>query len=170
MFIAIVLQTPHWVWGVLAALIVMGLRQTLPRRPSLRSATALPVVMMLLSLYGVASAFAGQPLALLAWVAGAAVALALSQGLRVWDGIRWLDAERRVLMPGSWLPLVLMLGLFLFKYSVGFSLAINPGLAADTVTAGFAGLVYGAFSGVFLARALAVGRAVRQSLPRDTAY
>jgi Na+/H+ antiporter NhaC len=90
--------------------------------------------------------------------------------LRVWDGIRWLDAERRVLMPGSLLPLVLMLGLFLFKYSVGFSLAINPGLAADTVTAGFAGLVYGAFSGVFLARALAVGRAVRQSLPRDTAY
>nr|WP_122155903.1 DUF6622 family protein [Paraburkholderia sp.] len=170
MFTTILQDTPHWVWGVLAALTVMGFKQTLPRRRSLRSATALPLVMVLLSLYGIASAFSSQPLALLAWVTGLAVTLALSQGMRVWSGIRWLDAERSVLMPGSWLPLALLLGLFLFKYSIGFTLATNPALAADAGVAGFAGLVYGAFSGVFLARALAVWRAVRQALPRDTVY
>jgi hypothetical protein len=64
MFTTIVLETPHWVWGVLAALIFMGFKQTVPRRRSLRSATALPLVMVVLSLYGVASAFSSQPLAL----------------------------------------------------------------------------------------------------------
>ncbi|MGF6760669.1 hypothetical protein P3T24_000981 [Paraburkholderia sp. GAS33] len=170
MFTTIVLETPHWVWGVLAALIVMGFKQTVPRRRSLRSATALPLVMVLLSLYGVASAFSSQPLALLAWATGVAATLALSQGLRVWNGIRWLEPERSVLMPGSWLPLGLLLGLFLFKYSVGFTLATDHALAADAGVAGFVGLVYGAFSGVFLARALEVWRAVRQALPRDTVY
>ena len=170
MFTTIVRETPHWVWGALAALTVMGFKQTLPRRRSLRSATALPLVMVLLSLYGIASAFSSQPLALLAWLTGAVVTLALSQGLRVWNGIRWLEAERSVLMPGSWLPLVLLLGLFLFRYSVGLTLAIIPALAGDTGVAGFVGLVYGAFSGVFLARALAVWRAVRQALPSGTAY
>jgi hypothetical protein len=65
---------------------------------------------------------------------------------------------------------VLLLGLFLFRYSVGLTLAIIPALAGDTGVAGFVGLVYGAFSGVFLARALAVWRAVRQALPSGTAY
>ena len=170
MFTTVVRETPHWVWGVLAALTVMGFKQTLPRRRSLRSATALPLVMVLLSLYGVASAFSSQPLALLAWLTGVAVTLTLSQGLLVWDGIRWLEAERSVLMPGSWLPLGLLLGLFLFKYSVGLSLATIPTLAGNTGVACFVGLVYGAFSGVFLARALVVWRAVRQALPHDTAY
>jgi membrane associated rhomboid family serine protease len=170
MFTTIVQQTPHWVWGVFAALTVLGCKQSVPRRRSLRSATALPVAMALLSLYGVASAFSSQPLALLAWVTGVAVALALSQGLRVWDGIRWLESERSVLMPGSWLPLVLLLGLFLTKYAAGVALSINPELAAEASTAGFVGLVYGAFSGVFLSRALAVWRAVRQTLPPDSAY
>ena len=71
MFTSILLQTPHWVWGLLAALTVIGFKQTLPRRRSLRSSTSLPLLMVFLSLYGVASAFSSQPLALIAWaVAG----------------------------------------------------------------------------------------------------
>ena len=163
MFTAILLQTPHWVWGVLAALAVVGFKQTLPRRRSLGSSTTLPLLMAFLSLYGVMSAFSRQPLALAAWVAGGAVTLLLAQTLRVWGEIRWLPQERSVLMPGSWLPLVLLLGLFAIKFAVGVALSMTPGLAVDAAFAGFAGLAYGAFSGVFLARTLAVWRVVRSS-------
>lgn len=161
MFTAILQQTPHWVWGILAALTVMGFRQTLPRRRSLRSGTALPLVMVLLSLYGIASAFSRQPLAMLAWVGGGVLTLWLAQALRVWSGIRWLPQERSVLMPGSWLPLVLLLGLFSVKFGVAIALSTTPSLAIDAGFGGFAGLVYGGFSGLFLARALAVWRVAR---------
>jgi hypothetical protein len=163
MFTSILLQTPHWVWGVLAALTVIGFKQTLPRRRSWRSSTSLPLLMVILSLYGVASPFSSQPLALIAWVGGGAVTLLLAQTLHVWSGIRWLPQERSVLMPGSWLPLVLLLGLFAIKFAVGVALSMTPGLAVDAAFAGFAGLAYGAFSGVFLARTLAVWRVVRSS-------
>ena len=163
MFISILQQTPHWVWGLLTALTVIGFKQTLPRRRSWRSSASLPLVMVILSLYGVASAFSRQPLALIAWVAGGAVTLMLAQTLRVWGEIRWLPQERSVLMPGSWLPLILLLGLFTSKFAVAVALSMAPGLAVDAGFAGFAGLVYGAFSGVFLARTLAVWRVVRSS-------
>jgi hypothetical protein len=118
----------------------------------------------------VASAFSAQPLALLAWAGGGAVTLLLAQALGVWGEIRWLPQERSVLMPGSWLPLVLLLGLFAIRFGVAVALATTPGFAVDTAFAGFAGLVYGAFSGMFLARALAVWRAVRASTRHDAAW
>jgi hypothetical protein len=99
-FISILQQTPDWVWGLLAALTFIGLKQTLPRRRSLRASISLPLVMVFLSLYGVASAFPSQPLALIAWASGGAVTLLLAQILRVWGEIRWLPQERSVLMPG----------------------------------------------------------------------
>lgn len=170
MFTTILLQTPHWVWGLLAALTVIGFKQTLPRRRSLRSSTGLPLLMVILSLYGVASAFSSQPLALIAWAGGGAVTLLLAQTLRVWSEIRWLPQERSVLMPGSWLPLVLLLGLFAIRFGVAVALSTTPSLAVDAGFAGLAGLVYGAFSGMFLARALAVWRVVRESMHRDAAY
>jgi hypothetical protein len=163
MFTDILQQTPHWVWGILAALIVIGFKQTLPRRRSVRSSTSLPLLMAILSLYGVASAFSRQPLALIAWVGGAAIALWLAQSLRVWGEIRWLPQERSVLMPGSWLPLALLLGLFMIKFAVAVALSTTPSLAVDAGSAGMAGLLYGGFSGLFLARTLAVWRVVRSS-------
>jgi hypothetical protein len=140
MFTTIVQQTPHWVWGLLAAFSVMGFKQTRARRRSLRSATALPIAMVLLSLYGVASAFSSEVPALLAWGTGLAATLTLSQGLRIGDEVRWLEAERSVPMPGSWLPLGLLLGLFLMKYAVGVALSLDPGLAGDAGIGGLVGL------------------------------
>jgi len=163
-------HTPDWVWGVLAALLATGFKQTVPRRRSLRSATGLPVVMAILSLYGLTSAFSGQATALFTWAAGVAVVLSGCQSLRVWGEVRWLEAERSVLMPGSWLPLVLMLGVFCIKFGVGVALATSPGLGADTGVAALAGLAYGAFSGAFLSRSLTVWRVVRQASSRDAAY
>jgi hypothetical protein len=98
------------------------------------------------------------------------IVLTACLGLRVWGEVRWLEAEHRVLMPGSWLPLGLMLGLFCIKFGVAFALATNPGLAADAGIAAGAGLAYGAFSGAFLARALTVSRTISKALSHDTAY
>ena len=59
-------------------------------------------------------------------------------------------------MPGSWLPLALMVALFAVKYIANVSLALHPALARDAAFAAACGLAYGGFSGLFLARSLSL--------------
>ena len=66
MLIQIVRHTPPWVWGLLAALVALGLSQTLPRQMSTRRVTVLPIVLLALSLAGVATTFSHQALPVLA--------------------------------------------------------------------------------------------------------
>ena len=157
-------HAPHWVWGALAALIFSGVRQSVPRRRSIRSATSLPLVVTALSFYGVASDFAQQPLALAAWALGAAALFVLATLRGAWRGVRWSPAHDSLIVPGSWLPLVLYLGLFGVKFAVGVALALHPARIDDTGFSCMTGLAYGAFSGVFLARSYAMWRIAREVL------
>jgi hypothetical protein len=61
-------------------------------------------------------------------------------------------------VPGSWLPLALFVGLFAIKYVVGVMLARQPGLAGDVALGSAAGLAYGLFAGLFLARTVGFWR------------
>ena len=169
MYASLLQHAPHWVWGALAALIVAGVRQSVPRRRSIRSATSLPLLITALSLYGVASDFAHQPLALAAWVLGATALFALATLRGAWRGVRWSPVHDSLIVPGSWLPLALYLGLFGVKFAVGAALAMHPARIDDTGFACLTGLAYGAFSGVFLARGFAMWRVAREVLMRGAA-
>ena len=154
MFIAIVRHTPVWVWGLLAVLIALGLSQARDRDMSLARVTILPLVMIGLSLSGVFSAFGHVPVALGGWAAGLGAALACGRQFVVVRGAAWSPRQARLHVPGSWLPLALIVGLFALKYFAGASLALHPELAADAGFAGLISLAYGGFSGLFLARGL----------------
>jgi hypothetical protein len=156
MIISILEHTPARIWGLLALLVALGLSQTRSREMSLLRITVLPAVLLALSLTGVVSAFGHVPVALAAWVAGVTAALGLGRRAVAVRGAAW-SAERGLLqVPGSWLPLVLIVGLFLIKYMAGVSLVLNPALATDLLFAPLCSLAYGAFSGLFLARALSL--------------
>ena len=154
--LSVLQHTPVWVWGLLAGLAALGLRQSRPHDVSPLRATLLPLAMLLLALAGVLGTFA-SPGALLAWAA-TAVAVAAAWTGRAAPAARWLPAEQRFRLPGSWLPMGLMLGIFATKYAVGVGIALHPEL---TRSAGFAlgvSALYGLFSGIFAARALALHR------------
>lgn len=153
MFIAIVQHTPAWVWGLLAVLVSLGLLQTRDREMSLLRITVLPLVMLGLSLSGVLSAFGHLPVAIGGWSTGVAAALAFGRQFIAVRGASWVPQTGTLHVPGSWLPLALMVGLFTVKYVAGASLAMHPTLAADAAFAGPISLAYGCFSGLFLARA-----------------
>jgi preprotein translocase subunit SecF len=55
--------------------------------------------------------------------------------------------------------------LFLTRFIVSVALAINPDLWQGSSTALAAGFIYGAFSGIFLARSLVTWRLARQARP-----
>ena len=164
MFIGIIQHTPVWVWGLLVALIGLGLWQTRDREMTLVRITILPLVLIALSLSGVLTAFGQMPVALSGWAAGVSAALMIGRQLVAVRAARWSAQAGRLQVPGSWLPLALIVGLFCIKYVAGASLGMHPALAHDAIFAGVCSLAYGAFSGLFLARAMSLRRvAIRRT-------
>lgn len=150
-------KTPTWVWGLLAGLVALGGSQLVDRTASLTRVAVMPVAMTLFSVYGLVSAFgsSGQVLgALAAWLAAAAVVatLALTLMPATPAGTRYLAASRTFHLPGSPLPLLLILGIFLTKYLVGIELAMQPALAHDATFDLQIAALYGVFNGLFIAR------------------
>jgi len=146
--------TPVWVYVLFCALIVLGITQSRPRVVAPARVALLPAVFLALSLYGVASTFGAAAAALSCWAAGIATAILLN---RVWkqpSGVHW-DASAGIFrVPGSWVPLGLMMAVFFARYAIAVSLAILPTIAGTSGFAAAAGFAYGLFSGTFLARAL----------------
>ena len=158
MFIQIITHTPVWVWAILGLLVWVGLKQSVPRSVSLRRVTVLPLVMVGLSLAGMFSAFGAGGHALLAWGLAAVVAGAVVMTRSVPQATRYNSWTQQFELPGSWTPLVLMMGIFITKYAVGVALAMHPALARDALFGQSVGALYGAFSGVFVGRAARLWR------------
>lgn len=154
MFMTIISRTPTWVWLLLAALLILGLTQTRARQMTSVRATALPLVMTGLSLFGALSTFGFMPLPVGVWlIALGGSALAATAG-GVWRGATWSAATARFEVPGSWLPMLIILSIFVVKFCVGVNVAMQPELKSNPQFSLFVCLIYGVFSGLFLARAL----------------
>lgn len=169
----IVQNTPYWVWGLLAGLLGLGASQLRDRTVSLARALAMPLAMAGLSVYGIASAFgrAGQTGAAMGiWLAAAACIA----GLALWlqpaasHGTLYAAASRSFYIPGSAMPLALILAIFLTKYFVGVELAMQPALARDGSFALQIAALYGVFNGLFAARSLRLWRLARRSAAFST--
>ena len=164
--------TPVWVWGLLVALLALGISQLADRTPSLRRVVLVPVAMLGLALYGMVSAFSNGPLLApiaLVWAASASAATGLMLQLRTPAGTRFDADTASFWVPGSSVPLLLILGIFMTKYIVGIELTLNPAQARDASFVLPVGLLYGAFNGIFIARAVRLLRLARRSTaPRNT--
>ena len=154
MLMQIILHTPKWVFAVFFLLLWLGARQLLANQVSLTRVTLMPVAMGGLSLYGVASVFGDSFGALLGWAAAAAVMAALVLQRPLHAATRYDAAGRQFHVAGSAVPLALMMGIFFTKYVVGVALAMHPELRHQAVFALAIPTLYGAFTGIFAARAV----------------
>ena len=152
MLMHILSSTPTWVFVLFAVLLALGLRQTRTFRAGLTRIAILPVAMKTLAVLGVVSAFGGASVALVAWIAAAAVAAAVVLRRPLPDSTRFDASTRTFEITGSVVPLALMMGIFFIKYAVAIQLAMHPALAHQTDFTLAVGMLYGAFSGIFAAR------------------
>lgn len=160
---AIVQRTPVWVWGLLAALLALGISQLKGRQVGLRRIIIVPLAWLGFALYGIYSAFgnSGQMgVVAIAWLIAAASVTALLLKIPSPLGTRFDAASQTFSVPGSVVPLLLILGIFMTKYVVGIELAMNAALARDASFALPIALLYGAFNGIFTAQALRLLRMV----------
>jgi hypothetical protein len=166
MLTQILAHTPAWVWGLLAALIALGLVQTRTRRVARAQLLALPLAMLGLGLWSLAPVFAVLPLAGLVWLAALFVGGWLGRRLLLPARARWQAELRRMELPGSWLPMTLILAIFALRYVAGASQAMHPEWrTAAAVQLPLAGL-FGALSGMFVGRALGLLQLAREPAHR----
>lgn len=147
---------PVWVPAVLLALLALGYRLSRTRTVRPAALVGIAAAMFGFSLYGVASAFGVDPLALLVWLVAYAAAAV--------GGAKWVSSAgmakvgRLVVVPGSWLPMVLLVGIFGAKFVLGFAAGVHsPVLHSPAFILAMSG-VLGMLSGGFGARAVAVHR------------
>lgn len=166
MIISIFQQVPRFVWFLLAGLIALGVSMSFTRRRSLRTAIAIPLAMIVLSFYGVISVFSHSS-ALAGWLGGVVLALGVTAAFGLWREVRWSQQERCLIVPGSWMPMAMFMGLFVTKFGVNVMLGMHHELGADLMFATLAGFAYGVFSGMFLARGVAMLKVARHGMHDD---
>ena len=165
----IIAKTPVWVWGLLAFLIYRGFMASIDRVTTLRSAFIIPAVMLALSIQGIAATFGADPLAAPIWLGFVFAGTALTWSLVDASRISADPAKGTVRQPGSWTPMMLMMGIFLTKYVVTATLAMHPEFKQQAMfTAGVCAL-YGVFNGIFIGRLLRIVSVYRGSAQRMTA-
>ena len=127
----IVTHTPVWVWGLLALLIWRGLRATQPREADLRGLVMLPLILLALSLYGLAT---GPMTGMVG------LGLLLGIGLGVVAGMA-LEARHPAIpvapgglqLAGEWTSLMTILVMFSLRYVRSVLDAVQPEALANPV-------------------------------------
>lgn len=152
MIARILANTPPWVWGLLLALILLGISQARPRRLTPAKLLILPLAMTLFSLAGTLTSLGIAPLLLATWAAAAALPAVVLSRTQAPHGSAYDATIGRFLLPGSWLPLALILAIFVLKYALGVLLAMDPALAREPSFALSMAALYGLLAGIFLGR------------------
>lgn len=156
----IVSHTPAYVWGILGFLVYRGVAASRDRSLGVRSVFILPAVMLALGLQSTASGFGLASPAGAAWLAGLAAGVALMWRSARSGAVLERDAGM-VHLRGSWLPMVLMMTIFVGKFAMAVALASQPALRGSLALALPACAAFGALSGAFMARPLRVALAMR---------
>lgn len=152
----IVQHIPLWVWAIFAFILVMGTRQLRETRMQRTRLLVLPGIWLVFGAWGVTKSFGTEAAPLAAWAIGLVASLALVRRLK-WPGqSRFEAATQAYVVPGSVLPLVIMLGIFCAKFTLGVSLAMHPMLAQGLLFATGFSLLFGVLSGTLLGRSITI--------------
>ena len=151
---------PTWVFGVFALLLVLGIWLSRPRAVSPIAPVALAVGFPIYSLYGVVSAFEAAAATILPWVAALLLSALLGQRIFGPRNLARVPGTAKVQVPGSWLPLGLMMGIFLAKFVVGFVQGADLPVGHQAWFAPAVCFALGALSGGFVSRAVTIRRFV----------
>jgi hypothetical protein len=147
----ILIHTPVYVWIILAVLVWRGAAALREREMTVRSLFIVPLIMLALSLQDLLVKFGSNAVPLAAW-AGAAIGTTLL----VWKFGRSRTAPGAtagsVIVRGSWVPLAMMMAIFLTKYTASVLLAVLPHARQDALFSAAVCALFGVFNGCFLGR------------------
>ncbi|MBX7228103.1 MAG: hypothetical protein K1X48_00650 [Burkholderiaceae bacterium] len=143
-------RTPLWVWGVLLMLITLGVRQLKPRVVKRQTVLIAPTVFLVIGLMGAGRNLMGFSIWMLMLVCTAVVTFFFWQPQQ---RIRLDRGSDKLLLPGSLIPLFLMLTIFLLNYAINVIFTRHPELKNSFFWQVGPGFLLGSLSGIFMGRA-----------------
>lgn len=158
-------HTPAWVFALFLGLLMFGLMQTRTRSVRTLPALLLPFGMIALSLAGIQSSFGIAPVPLASWALALALATLVGHALFRDDRVRYDATAKAYFVPGSWVPLAVIMAIFFAKYVYAVMNAMNAAVIATPLFVVGLCAVYGVLSGYFAARALNLIRLTQQVRP-----
>jgi hypothetical protein len=97
----------------------------------------------------------------LVWLKALVVFALIGRRLPAPSGTHWQARTQRLHLPGSWLPLLLIVTIFTLRYAANVGSVLHPEWRGQWQVQVPLALVFGALSGVFLGRALGLLRLTR---------
>jgi hypothetical protein len=158
-------HTPIWVWPLLALLIFIGITALWPRNVPLARLFILPAVFLGLSIFSALSSALPPVESGGIWLAGLILGSLLGRLAAPRQGVVIDRAARRIFVPGSAVPLILIVVIFLGRYASGYAFGRYPELHQNQLALVLAAS-YAAFcSGIMLGRTLPLVQAYFRAAP-----
>ena len=154
MLMQILTRTPVFVWAILALLVYRGVVSSRDREVKIGALAVMPALMLCLSVQGLISSFGFQPVVLAAWLLASCAGLWTGWRLTDTSAIQGNPAARTVMVQGSWIPMAMLLTIFIVKYVSIVTMKINPEIQADLTFASVVSALLGASSAVLTGSAL----------------
>jgi len=151
----ILINTPIWVWALLAFLVYRGLLMSRDRQVTLRATFILPLLMLGLSLQGLIQHFGVRFESVGLWLLAAVCVSALYAKYFGKNGVQ-VVSERLIQLQGSWMPLVLMMSIFFLKYCENIAVVVQPELRSNIVFISVCSVSFGIMNGLFFGKLLRV--------------
>jgi predicted dienelactone hydrolase len=162
----IIKHTPKWVFGLMVILIVFGVIQSRTRKVSAILAFSLPMFMLFLSFNGVVSNLGWKGAILGSWALGLLTATYVLLKLMNRNKVKWDIESGKYLLQGSWIPLVIFMGIFLTRYVLGVAIAMDADILHQPFIRSFASAVLGALSGFFVVRLIFYWQEKKENINR----
>ncbi len=151
-------HTPSWVFILFFGLLILGFWQSRDRVVSRSRLFLLPIAMTLFSAHSLQNEFGTVWSYIAVWLLGVAVSFCLGLFIGAPRRVAYSAEINSFFVPGSWVPLILILGIFSIKYAVGIILGMNMPIGTTPVFINSVCLLFGLFSGVFLSRAISIAK------------
>ena len=125
MVIEVLRHTPTWVYILFVALLILGYLQSKDRTSNRLKVLILPIVMSAFSFHSLQTAFGSELSVMLSAVVGLLIAFSLVRRSGQPKGVNYLAESQQFSIPGSWVPLVLIMAIFFTKYFVGITIGMK---------------------------------------------
>ncbi len=161
MLINFLTNTPFYVYWIFFSLLFVGISQLKTRSVGLRRALIIPIILILLSLYGLISDFGVTFFSTSIWIIGMISAVILNTMIKKKKEIIYFKETKTFMIAGSFIPLSMMMLLFWVKYTVGAVTALELEILHNTSFIGIFSLLYGLFTGTYLLRFYVLAKKIK---------
>ncbi|TNF67512.1 MAG: hypothetical protein EP298_06910 [Gammaproteobacteria bacterium] len=162
--------TPWWVYVLFIYLLFIGIKASKPSHKPISKLAIIPAIFLILSIESLINQTNLHGINLLAYAIALVIGIIIGFIIACFIGAQATKENNKyiIILPGSWLTLILILIIFISKYYFGFKVGDNPNLIHNLYFTITMLSVYGVTAGLFIGRFIFYLMRIYQYRKRET--